>query len=314
MKNYKKNMKIDRSIIEKENLQPAPGKHPEASVVIVTYNTDEKLLFENLKALSNQSAANFEVFVVDNSDRKNLEPTASHFPINYIKLSRNTGPSIGRNVGIDYARGEIIIFLDDDAIPDKEFVEQHVKAHKTYDIAGLRGKALPRTKTVYNYLVKTYDLGDKVFPQYINLEGNSSVKKNILNQIGGFSSQITGGGGHEGCELSYRIINHLNDRNKLIYYPGPVIYHDYCGSFFKYFRKMKRHDDYLKQLTEEDPELSRFRASYSRPQNITTVNRQSFFIKLKLKLIRKSISGLLKINEMFSRIFHGSGGTSIYNL
>jgi YD repeat-containing protein len=292
-------MNIDRAIVEQEKLQPIQEKQPGATVVTVAYNTDEKLLAENLNALRHQSTANFEVIVVDNSDKKNLEPMVSRFPVNYIKLKENAGLSIARNVGIAHARAEIVIFLDDDAIPARNLVEEHINAYKNYNIAGLRGKALPRTDTVYNYLAATYDLGDKVFPHYINLEGNSSFKKEILNQVGGFYSRIKGAGGYEGAELSYRIVNHLNDRNRLIYYPGAVIYHDYCASFVKYFRKRKRHLYYQERLTEKFPDFFDFMESYQLPEDIKNPGKYPVFIMHRLWLIRKSASFLLKLNKKF---------------
>ncbi len=298
-------------MIEKEKLNVSSSQKPEASVVVVTYNTGKKLLTENFKSLFNQSAANFEVIVVDNSDKKNLEAIVRNFPVNcYIKLKENAGLSIGRNIGISRAHADIVIFLDDDAIPGGDFIQEHINAYKTHDIVGLRGKALPRTKTIYNYLNKNYNLGDKVIPYYINLEGNSSFRKDIFVQIGKFNSQLKGAGGYEGTELSYRIVNHFNDRNKLIYYPGPVIYHDFCGSFLKYFRKIKRHEKYFKQLTEKYPELSHFREFYSKQGNIKPADRHSFFTRLRLWLIRKSLTGLLTLDETFSRKFHRLKGSN----
>ncbi|MGD2087933.1 MAG: glycosyltransferase [Candidatus Aminicenantes bacterium] len=294
-------MEIDPTIIEKERVNTTASQKPGASVVVVTYNTNEKLLIENLNSLVNQSAENFEIIVVDNSDKKDLESIVCDFPVTYIKLKENAGLSVGRNVGTSRARGDIVIFLDDDAVPARDFVQEHIKAYQTHDIAGLRGKALPRTNTIYNYLASTYDLGDKVIPHYINLEGNSSVKKDILVQMGGFYWQIKGAGGYEGAELSYRIVNHFKDRNKLIYYPGPVIYHDNCGSFLKYYQKRKRHLKYKEQLTEKYPDLFAFMDSYPLPQEIKPASEHPFFIKLKLWLIRKNLSLLLKLNQKLLR-------------
>jgi glycosyltransferase involved in cell wall biosynthesis len=303
-------MEIDPTIIEKERVNTISSQKIEASVVVVTYNTNEKLLNENLNSLFNQSAENFEVIVVDNSDKKDLESIACNFSVKYIKLKENAGLSVGRNVGTSRAGGDIVIFLDDDAVPARDFVREHIKAYTTHDIAGLRGKALPRTNTVYNYLASTYDLGNKVIPHYINLEGNSSVKKEILVQMGGFYSQIKGAGGYEGAELSYRIVNHFNDRTKLIYYPGPVIYHDNCGSFLKYFQKRKRHLKYKKQLTEKYPDLFAFMDSYPLPEEIKTPGEYSFFIKLRLWLIKKSVSLLLKLNE---KLLQGGPGGTVFS-
>ncbi len=186
---------------------------------------------------------------MDNNDKIDINPILSKYELKYIKLSKNYGLSLGRNMGIKFSKGNIVIFLDDDdAIPAHNFVEQHVKAHNEYDILGLRGKTSPRTASAYNYLQSHYDLGDKIIPCPINLEGKSSFNKKILIEIGGFNPEIQQAGGHKGIELTYRIIRKYKDISKLVYYPGAIIYHDYSDSFFKYIKKKMRHNKYLNML------------------------------------------------------------------
>jgi GT2 family glycosyltransferase len=295
-------MEIDTALIEKEISTTAGHPQPAASVVVVTYNTNKKLLTQNLDSLFRGSAEDFEVIIVDNSDRKNLEPVVSRFPVRYIKLKENAGLSTARNVGTGHALGDIVIFLDDDAIPARDLVEEHLKAYKHHDIVGLRGKALPRTRTIYNELATNYDLGNDVFPHYINLEGNSSFKREILHQVGGFYSRLKGAGGYEGAELSYRIVNHLEDRSRLIYYPGAVIYHDYCGSFFKYLKKRKRHSCYINQLTAQYPDLAAFMEAYTLPPGSETGAKPSPLSTSRLWTIKKSVSLLLKISRAWNLI------------
>jgi len=295
-------MQIDLNIIEKERLNNTNNQKPEASVVVVTYNIKKKLLSKNLKSLFNQSVKNYEVIVVDNSDKIDMESSVCKFPVKYyIKLKENAGLSIGRNIGIVHAEADIVIFLDDDAIPDFNFIQEHLNAFKTHEIVGLRGKAKGRTRTVYNFLETHYDLGADVFPHYINLEGNSSFKKDILLEVGGFNSQIKGAGGFEGLDLTYRIINLINDRNKLVYNPGPVILHDFCNSFLNYFRKQVRHEKNLNQLSKKYPELLNFRTSYIKMQKKISTAPHSIFTRLRLRLIRTSMSYLLKLYKALCR-------------
>jgi len=273
---------------------------PEASVVIVAYNTDDTLFTRNLDALFHDEAnkkESFEVIVVDNSDRKSDKKDVSgiskRFPVQYISMNGNYGLSVGRNVGIRKSRGRIVIFLDDDAVPGEGFIAEHIRAFRDYDIVGLRGRCFGRTRSIYNHLAVNYDLGDKFFPHYINLEGNSSFTREVLEEVGGFYEEIKGAGGFEGVQLSFRIIEKVKDPGKLIYYPCAVIYHDNCGSFLKYFRKRLRHRRYESILQEQFPGLVEFMGSYQLP--LVEKEQQSLWVRFRLKIIRFMIKIGMKV-------------------
>jgi GT2 family glycosyltransferase len=276
-----------------------PPGYVAASVIIVTYNTRPELLEENLTALYRQYAGDFEGIVIDNSDTGDLEPIIRGFPVHhYIKLTRNYGLAYARNLGIRISHGDIVVFLDDDAVPDCGFVEKHLTAHRSKSIAGLRGKALPRTRSIYNELASSYDLGNRLVPWYINLEGNSSFRRDLLVELGGFDSRITGAGGHEGLELSYRIIKYLGDRRQLIYHPGPVIRHDFCRSFHRYYRKVVRHRDNFQRLAAEIPDLREFRDSYRLPEQQHEIHQLSSSRRLRLWFIKNTTEILWKLRRV----------------
>ena len=292
----KKVIPFDRALIARERATEQSGIRPRASVVVVVYNTPRRVLGKNLQALARQSIADFETIIVDNSDKKDLESLICAFPVRYFKLQENFGLCLARNAGIHFAEGEIVIFLDDDAIPARDFVEQHLLAHQTNDIAGLRGKSLPRSGTIYNRLAVHYDLGAAAFPFYINLEGNASFKKEILLEMGGFRQDLKNAGGYEGAELSFRIINHFRNKNKLIYFPGAVIYHDFCGSFAKYMRKLKRHVLYKKLLMDAYPGLFDFLKIYELPAGLHANQELSPLTRGRLWVIRKAAAIFLRLN------------------
>lgn len=275
---------------------------PEASVVIVTYNSNKKLLNQCLDSLNKQTFTNFEILVVDNNDKIDIKDLISNYDLKYIKLNRNYGLTIARNIGIAISKGKIIIFLDDDAIPANNFVREHIQAYNEYDVFGLRGKSLPRTTSIYNYLASHYDLGEQTIPWTINLEGNSSFKKDVLIAVGGFNPELQGAGGHEGLELTYRIIKKYQDKNKLIYYPEAIIYHDYSDTFIRYLKKQLRHDMHSNILECQFPELFKFTSEYNiAPRELKKEDR-SIFIQMKLTLILKLVSFILLVQHAIKRL------------
>ena len=98
------------------------------SIIICTYNRQDCIL-RPLEALKEESFKDFEVILVDNnsSDRspeliKDFCQKYPDFPLHYF-LETRQGRSYARNRGLNEARGEILVFLDDDALPHKDYLE-----------------------------------------------------------------------------------------------------------------------------------------------------------------------------------------------
>ncbi len=215
---------------------------PEVNVIIVTYKANDDLL-ANLSALEKQTFNNFEVIIIDNNHDNEIESIISkyHLKISYIKMNRNDGLCIGRNVGIAYSTADLLIFLDDDALPAKNFVEQHVAVHQDQHIVAARGKCKPKTMKFWNLFAMHYDLGSKIMPSFIDLEGNSSFKKDFFEKVGGWDINHSLYGGHEGILLTKKGLQLFNDKTKFIYCPDAVIFHNYSNSFEEFILKIKRH-------------------------------------------------------------------------
>ncbi|MDP2216518.1 MAG: glycosyltransferase family A protein [Methanolobus sp.] len=272
------------------------NKPQTASIVIVTYSTKKKDLELCLDALTEQKDYDFEIIIVDNNDIADIAPIISNYKLKYIKLKKNFGVNIGRNIGTAQSNGEIIIFLDDDAVPASDFVKQHIIAHRDYEILALRGKSLPKTTNIYNYFAVSYDLGDEIIPWTIDLEGNSSFKKNVLLEVEGFNPNLWG---HEGIEISYRILEKYGDKNKLIYSPNPIIYHDYATCFKKYIKKQLRHDTFSNLSTGNSPYLDNFSAEYEMTNTSLQKSNLELYIRLKLLFIRKITILIKRANRKY---------------
>lgn len=104
---------------------------PLLSVVIPAYRRRDSVL-QLLGDLYRQTHSNFEVIVVEDCGQDGTsEAVAEHFPqVILIQNSKNSGPSVSRNRGIQAARGEIVAGLDSDvSISDPELL---VKVANTF--------------------------------------------------------------------------------------------------------------------------------------------------------------------------------------
>jgi glycosyltransferase involved in cell wall biosynthesis len=114
---------------------------PNISVVIATWRRPE-LLERCLMALANQSfdARRYEVIVVtDGPDLRSqvcvlqLRHKVRNCPaLHCISLTAKRGPAAARNAGWTSARGELIVFTDDDCIPLFYFLESYWNAYTSY--------------------------------------------------------------------------------------------------------------------------------------------------------------------------------------
>jgi glycosyltransferase involved in cell wall biosynthesis len=84
---------------------------------------DENKLNVLLKSLTSQSYNNYEIIVVDQNEHELVSQLCSNYKnIKYI-FSSSKGLSLARNLGIRSAKGEYLIFPDDDAILPHNFLE-----------------------------------------------------------------------------------------------------------------------------------------------------------------------------------------------
>ena len=105
-------------------------KIPLVSVIIPMYNA-ARFISQTLESLLYQTMEDFEVIIVDDCSTDNsvevVESFAEKFTgrLHVIKLPKNTGmPSLPRNVGINFARGKYIAFLDNDDLFTKTALEE----------------------------------------------------------------------------------------------------------------------------------------------------------------------------------------------
>jgi GT2 family glycosyltransferase len=99
--------------------------NPFISVIIVNFN-GLRFLEPCLSSLKNQSCKNFEIILVDNgSSDCSTDYVRSQFPeVRILETGKNLGFAGGTNVGINHARGDFILTLNNDTVVDVRFIEE----------------------------------------------------------------------------------------------------------------------------------------------------------------------------------------------
>ena len=141
------------------------------SVVIPTYFRHEDLaeLFDSLLA---QTFKPFEVIVVDDTPTSAIENLCEKYrtkfmnkdvELIYLRNPRKRSAAVARNVGVEKARGDIILFLDSDVVLFPDFIEKIVEVFKENPSAlGVQGYIVNMNvrHSKFNYL---RDLFNKIF-------------------------------------------------------------------------------------------------------------------------------------------------------
>ena len=176
---------------------------PEASVVIVTWN-GLRHLRRCLPALHGQTGVTFETIVVDNgSTDGTAEWIGSEYPQIVLKrLDSNHGFATANNIGFGMARADLIATLNNDAVPDPDWLQTLVDAARRYPEAGSFGSriVLARDPNIIDSAgVVTDVLGiawDRHNGEPVGVDAAGEVfgacagaalyRKELLDEIGGF--------------------------------------------------------------------------------------------------------------------------------
>jgi glycosyltransferase involved in cell wall biosynthesis len=122
------------------------------SIIIATYNRASELV-DTLKGLAKlETTAPWEVIVADNnstdSTRQVVEDAAPAFPAPLTYVFEGTqGKAAALNTAIRQAQGEILVFTDDDALAEPDWLERAGAALEATDAAYVGGRVLPRWET-----------------------------------------------------------------------------------------------------------------------------------------------------------------------
>src|SRR4051812_16802048 len=186
-------------------------KQATVSVIICSYNRADYIIGA-LNSLYHQSASfdNFEVLVVDNNSTDDTAVRCKHFIDTHPRFhafyhtEKQQGASFARNTGAALATGDLLAFMDDDAIAEQDFVERIIDFFKKHpDANGLGGRITPKyipAEPVWMShcvasLVGNFDYSKElsVFkPGKYPLESNMVVHRKDFERIGGFNTALPG--------------------------------------------------------------------------------------------------------------------------
>ncbi len=166
---------------------------PLASVIIVTFNR-VTLLKGCLATLRRQTYPKFEIIVVNGASVDGTKDyLMTQTSIKIINLSVDPGLSAARNEGIQAAKGEILVFVDDDCVMEERWLAKLLAPYKDPGVAGVGGKVigLPDHKVFFDHcgvnrfgVVRAIHAGEGFYPYLVGC--NMSFRRSTLDAVGFF--------------------------------------------------------------------------------------------------------------------------------
>lgn len=248
----------------------------EISVIIPTYNR-KSLLKKTLESLLNQTYPKdkYEILVCDDGSTDGTGDVVNEFirtiHCNIRYLSReNKGPAATRNLGIKNAGGDIIVFIDDDAIADRNWIKEHLRIYDLEEIeindivipqnkiAGVGGRIKmgnPENKIAIYCEYGRYKMFDRETSKELSFSPphghptcNMSFKKKIFDEVGMFDEKFKYPVG-EDTDLGIRI---TDEGYVFIYNPNVLVYHKHPESIIGLIKKWYNIGKYEVLLAKED--------------------------------------------------------------
>lgn len=204
------------------------------SIVIPNYN-GEKILRENLPKVL-EAVGEAEVIVVDDASTDGSLKELNNFKIKIrvLKNEKNLGFSSAINRGVRSARGDIIVLLNTDVIPEKGFLTplfSHFKDDRVFAVGCmdksvedgkivLRGRGIGRWKR--GFLIHSRGEIDKTNTLWVN-GGSGVFRRSAWEKLGGFN-ELYNPFYWEDIDLSYRA---LKSGYKIVFEPKSVVIHEH---------------------------------------------------------------------------------------
>lgn len=234
------------------------------SVIIPTYNGAKKLP-NILNALAQQTYQDFEtIVVIDGSTDNTIEmlEKENHWNLKDFKFifQENGGRSKVRNFGAKNAKGELLIFFDDDTRPQKDSIERHKNHYQKFQKTILVGNPPIQKEKTISYFDKyrcylNYIWVKDLSPSPFRIQtpfftaANCSIPTEIFKKLRGFDENLTDA---EDFDMAMRAF----ELNIPLYFDiDNIAWHDDFVSCKKYIQRLRQYNQSHEYLSKLKPEL-----------------------------------------------------------
>mgnify|MGYP000159185295 FL=1 len=213
------------------------------SVIVATRNRAARLeqMLGSLKVALDEARGPVDVWLVDNGSTDDTRRVIESWCASVLQAQSLYVPEPGKsralNAAIARARGEVILFTDDDVTLDPGWVNAMREFFLLNpEVAAVAGRILPLVTAgseklwafgagVWRLVLPIFDLGERPRPCVDMYGANMAVRAQVLRAVGGFDVALGPGtaGFYDDLDLARRI---RLAGYEIRYSPAAVVYHD----------------------------------------------------------------------------------------
>jgi len=211
---------------------------PTITAIICAFSEDRwDVMLQSVASVQEQSWPPCEIIVCIDHNETLFHRCAAYWaefaastpPIRVIQNKYDGHLASARNTATEIARGEILAFLDDDAVADKEWLEVLADAYQDERVGAVGGSPIPVFETgrpawfpaqfdwVFGCAYDGVPTSRAPFPHLIG--ANMSVRRALLERVGGFGSD-----NHDDMDMCHRVA-HVMGADAVVYEPAATVHH-----------------------------------------------------------------------------------------
>jgi GT2 family glycosyltransferase len=212
------------------------------SVIVSTRNRAEQLPLCLEALVHQQDVAGYEVIVVDNASGDDTKQVVEAIRrqserVRYL-YEEKLGLSAARNAGAAQARGEVVCFVDDDAIPSSRYLAEVLAAFENPQatcvggkiVAAWPGGAAPAWFTPrYAHVVAQTSFGEtarRLARNEFPFGANIAFRKRVFQVLGGFDENLGKRGANNIWGEEIDLCHRLQERGFSFFYnPRALVWH-----------------------------------------------------------------------------------------
>lgn len=204
------------------------------SIIIPTFNGLD-LLKQNLpavlKAQENKLNEIREIIIIDDgsTDGTDLFLRENYPLVKLLKHKKNRGFSSSINTGVRFSKGSVIILLNNDVIPDYDFLESILPLFENPEVFGVslheKGFGWAKGKFADGFIIHEGAKEDNLVHETFWINGGSGVfKRKYFIKLGGMDEKLFSPFYWEDLDISYRA---MKRGYKLYWHPRGNVVHQH---------------------------------------------------------------------------------------